>query len=204
MCSSDLEYLAFIMALCREKGLMAKVTVCRCELPSITSKNKEFIELFADVGLPVVSIKDLDDIKHHGKDDFDYQETKLPIHLVRELEIIEEVIDKIKTKLAMGAFEKAVLISDHGASRLAVIHETENIWEMASKGKHSGRCCLKTEVDVQPDFATDAGDFWALANYDRFKGGRKASVEVHGGATLEEVSVPIIEITYLSDRKSVV
>ena len=30
---------------------------------------------------------------------------------------------------------------------------------------------------------------------DRFKGGRKANVEVHGGASLEEVAVPIIEIT---------
>ncbi|MFR1569988.1 MAG: hypothetical protein ACLSVR_03915 [Christensenellales bacterium] len=34
-----------------------------------------------------------------------------------------------------------------------------------------------------------------MANYDRFKGGRKANVEVHGGASLEEVAVPIIEIT---------
>lgn len=38
-------------------------------------------------------------------------------------------------------------------------------------------------------------DFWCLANYDRFKGGRKANVEVHGGASLEEVAVPIVEIT---------
>lgn len=192
------EYLGFIMSLCRKKGLMANVTVCRCELPSITSRNKEFIDSFSDVGLPVVSVKDLDDIKHHGKDNYDYQQTKLPIHLVRELEIIEEVLDKIKAKFSSGSIEKAILISDHGASRLAVIHETENMWEMASKGEHSGRCCLKSEVDIQPDFATDADDFWALANYDRFKGGRKANVEVHGGATLEEVTVPIIEITYIS------
>ncbi len=33
-------------------------------------------------------------------------------------------------------------------------------------------------------------------HYDRFKGSRKANVEVHGGATLEEITVPIIEITY--------
>ena len=33
-----------------------------------------------------------------------------------------------------------------------------------------------------------------LANYDRFKGSRRANVEVHGGASLEEVTVPIIEI----------
>ena len=50
-------------------------------------------------------------------------------------------------------------------------------------------------MDSKPDFATDADDFWALANYDRFKGGRKANVEVHGGATLEEICVPIIELS---------
>ena len=42
-----------------------------------------------------------------------------------------------------------------------------------------------------------------LPNYDRFKGSRKANVEVHGGATLEEVTVPIIEISYLNDAVEV-
>ena len=54
----------------------------------------------------------------------------------------------------------------------------ENLWEMESSGKHSGRCCPKSEVDERPDSATDAEDFWALANYDRFKGSRKANVEI--------------------------
>jgi len=34
-----------------------------------------------------------------------------------------------------------------------------------------------------------------LADYGRFKGGRAAAVEVHGGATNEEVIVPVIELT---------
>jgi hypothetical protein len=41
---------------------------------------------------------------------------------------------------------------------------------------------------------TDNG-YWVLANYDMFKGARPGTVEVHGGATLEEVVVPIIEFT---------
>lgn len=192
------EYLSYIMSVCGEMGLMANVSVCSCELPSITSKNKEFLELFENGTMPVVSIKDIDDIKHHGKDDYDYQQTKLPIHLIKELEVLKELLEKIKERLAAGTVDKAILIADHGASRLAVIHETESIWEMSSKGEHSGRCCLKIDVDAQPEYATDAGEFWALANYDRFKGGRKANVEVHGGATLEEITVPIIELTYLS------
>lgn len=118
--------------------------------------------------------------------------------MIRELEIIDNVLDNIKLKIGQGQCEKAFMVSDHGASRLAVLHETENIWEMKSKGEHSGRCCPKTEADVQSEFATEEDGFWVLANYDRFKGGRKANVEVHGGATLEEVVVPIIEIYKLA------
>lgn len=190
------EYLGYIMSLCHDMGMMAHVDVCRCELPSITSRNKEFIDAFANLKHPVIPIKDIDVIKHHGKDDSDYQAVNPPIYLIQELSIIEDILKKIKVKLANGTIDKAVIISDHGASRLAVIHETENQWEMGSNGVHSGRCCPKSEIDVQPDFAADADDFWALANYDRFKGGRKANFEVHGGATLEEVAIPIIELSF--------
>lgn len=194
------EYLGYIMSRCQELQLMAKVSVCRCELPSITSRNKEFWEDLSDSHHPIITVDKIDKIKHHGEEGFDYsrEDRKLPIHLIRELEIIDDLLKTIKVNLASGSYSKAILISDHGASRLAVIHNTENLWEMESAGKHSGRCCPKSEIDVRPDSAADADDFWSLANYDRFKGSRKANVEVHGGATLEEVVVPIIEITYLS------
>lgn len=199
------EYLGFIMSRCRELGLMAKVTVCRSELPSITSRNKEFWDVFSTDQRPIITFDKIDKIKHHGEEGYDYSraDRKLPIHLIRELELIDELLRKVKVNLANGNYDKAILVSDHGASRLAVIHETENLVEMASHGQHSGRCCPKSDVDVKPDNATDADDFWALANYDRFKGSRKANVEVHGGASLEEVVVPIIEISYLSSAVEV-
>lgn len=189
------EYLSFILARCKDLNLMADISLCRCELPSITEINKEFLDAFTNIA---PDIKRLDDIKHHGEESFDYQQTKLPVHLIRELEIVDGVLNDIRNRLANGPIERAYIISDHGASRLTVIHESENQWEMASKGEHSGRCCPIAEADVQSEYATEANGFWVLANYDRFKGGRKASVEVHGGATLEEVTVPIIELTYIS------
>lgn len=194
------EYLSYIMEKCRLKKLMAYATLCHCELPSITSFNKEFVESFAEGGATFVpdknGIKALDDIKHHGEDEFDFRNNELPTYLSRELEIIGETIDKIATKLMNGDYARAVMISDHGASRLCVISKKENRWEMVSKGKHSGRCCPVSDIDEQPPCSTEDNGFWVLANYDRFKGGRPANVEVHGGATLEEVVVPIIEITY--------
>ena len=186
------EYLNFILVECKRIGLAAKVQVCRSELPSITSVNKEFEELFDEDHR--VCPKTLDDLKHHGMNNLDYQHTKLPIHLMAELDFLRNVLHNIRDRLSKGEFDKAIVVSDHGASRLAVIHETESIWSMINKGEHSGRCCLKSEVDKCPACATDAGDFWVLANYDRFKGSRKADVEVHGGATLEEVIVPILEL----------
>ncbi len=189
------EYLGYIQAKCNEYGLSANISYARCELPSITSFNKEFVETLNKRGCMVSDIKDLDEVKHHGEDNFDYEKEKTPIYLIRELEIIDELLNKIRASVFGGQYDKAIIISDHGASRLAVLHGTENIWSMATSGKHSGRCCKVSEIDSKPDFAIEESEYWILANYDRFKGGRKANVEVHGGASLEEVAVPIIEIT---------
>ena len=195
------EYLGYIMSKCQSLHLMAKVHVCRSELPSITSRNKDFWDVLSTAQYPIITFNKLDKIKHHGEEGYDYSraDRKLPFHLIRELQLIDDLLENIKIDLASGTYKKAILVADHGASRLAVIQETENLVKMESNGQHSGRCCPKSDVDVKPDNATDADDFWALANYDRFKGSRKANVEVHGGATLEEVVVPIIELTYFAE-----
>ncbi len=189
------EYLGYILSKCNQKELEARVSVCYCELPSLTCFNKEFVSVYEEIGLPVVSVKDIDEIKHRGKYDYNYELSKLPLHLIKELSVIDETLDRIRTKLIKEECSKVIMVSDHGASRLAVITEKENKWKMSSNGIHSGRCCPKTEIESKPSCSTEERDFWVLANYDRFKGGRKANVEVHGGATLEEVVVPIIEFS---------
>ena len=194
------EYLSYIMDKCKANDLRAYVKVCHCELPSLTYLNKEFVEVFKAGGAGFLhgenGIKALDELKHHGNNECDYTSNKLPTYIPEELEIIGDAIEEIATSLKNRDYERAVMISDHGASRLSVISGQENKWEMASKGQHSGRCCPVSEIDEQPPCSTKENGFWGLANYDRFKGGRPANIEVHGGATLEEVTVPVIEITY--------
>ena len=73
------------------------------------------------------------------------------------------------------------MTSDHRASLLAVMFGRENKFKMKSVGEHGGRCCPANDIDEK--------------NYDRFAGGRLSSVEVHGGATLEETLVPVIEFS---------
>ena len=189
------EFLNYIRELCYAKNMSFDVDLAYCELPSITCMNKEFVSDFANH----VDVKDLDNLKHEGNGNYNYEQTKLPIHIIEEMNILNRVLENVEKDLHDG-IERIFLVSDHGASRLAVINETENKWEVKEKGQHSGRCCPKSDFDDKPDFAAEDNNFWCIANYDRFKGGRKANVEVHGGATLEEVIVPIIEIRKAGDK----
>lgn len=189
------EFLSYIQHRAYDKGLKLSIKLGLANLPSITSINKEFIEDFNARGVKVKNVKDLDNLKHEGQGDYNYEHTKYPLHLVEELDVIDKVLNDANLDLENGEIDTVYIVSDHGASRLAVINETEHFHVLEKKGEHSGRCCPVSELSDKPECATEENGFWCLANYDRFKGGRKSSVEVHGGATLEEVVVPIITIT---------
>lgn len=194
------EFLAYIMEKCKQYEMFANVTVCRSNLPSITSANKEFIQEFDDKHF--VSIKDLDKVKHDGIYDFDYQKTKLPIHITKELSIIDDILKRAQEKLLSKNYNKVILISDHGASRFAVTNAKKlDGLEIDMKGEYSGRCCKLNEYEVRPEieYATEEQGYYVLADYSRFMGSRAASVEAHGGATLEEIVVPIIELSLLDN-----
>jgi hypothetical protein len=190
------EFLSYIVQKCKLLSLRVSIEIAHCNLPSITSINKEFLEGFPDE--QVTSVRELDEIKHHGKDDFDYTKTKLPLHLTRELTILDDILDRVQSKLAMGKCERVLVVSDHGASRLAILHHREldyEIYDVGSKGKYGGRCCvLNPSMPDIPEAIKENG-WYVLANYDLFRGSRPSQVETHGGASLEEVVVPIIEIT---------
>lgn len=190
------EYLAYIQSKCEKYGLVSEFAIGRCELPSITSANKEFENTCPNVK----KISDLDELKHHSMI-YDYATCPYPIHLFRELEIIDTELRRIQTQLAQGTIQKAVILSDHGASRLAVLYGKESVSniELEEKGVHSGRCCKIDEDPNLPQASYEDG-YAVLANYERFKGSRAANLEVHGGATLEEVLVPVITLVRKPDN----
>ena len=194
------EFLGYISEKSKQKKLLPKITVCRSELPSITSRNKEFLDVFAEHNVQCKDIKQIDDIKHHGAENFTLENSPYPTHLIRELEIIDHVLDLIKLDLAKGKYTKAILVSDHGASRLVVLKNQLIDGEFDAKGTHCGRVCAYTEQTGSMPMIVRAGEndeYAVVANYERFKPGRLMGVEVHGGATLEEVTVPIIELSYV-------
>ena len=186
-----IEYLGYIQERARTLGLSMNTHIARASLPTLTYLTRE---LFDNWTGGKFLMKKFDELKHDGEEGPESKIGELPTHIVRELEIIDEVISFAQRSLASRESQRVVVASDHGASRLAVIHNCENKWAMQTKGEHSGRCCPVNEIDERPHCATEEHGYWVLANYDRFKGSRKAYVEVHGGASLEEVLVPIIEL----------
>lgn len=184
------EYLSYISEKCKTYGLLLSIQVVHGELPSITSQNTEFMNP------GVTNIKDLDELKHESQT-YNYEKQKIPLHLVAELKAIDGVLQTIRDGLLTKEMKSAIIISDHGATRLAVLNDEEYGAEFIvgeSKGQHSGRCC-QVEEDPGIPFAAYENGYAVLANYMRFKGSRKADVEVHGGATLEETLVPLLQIS---------
>lgn len=184
------EYLSYISEKCKTYGLLLSIQVVHGELPSITSQNTEFMNP------AVTNIKDLDALKHESQT-YNYEKQKIPLHLVAELKAIDGVLQTIRDGLLTKEMKSAIIISDHGATRLAVLNDEEYGAEFIvgeSKGQHSGRCC-QVEEDPGIPFAAYENGYAVLANYMRFKGSRKADVEVHGGATLEETLVPLLQIS---------
>ena len=187
------EYLAYIQELAKMKGLSIHIEIARADLPTTTGINKGFFDDWDDEHTKYKESK-LDDIKHHDKGGFDYRECKLPIHLASELNVIEDAINRAATELALHNYKRFIIVSDHGASRLAVLGQHSEKYETETKGEHSGRCC-KYFDDYHIENSIAENGYVVLTDYGRFRGSREASVEVHGGCTLEEVVIPIISLT---------
>ncbi len=192
------EYLGFIVECCKNYGMVAEISVGRCELPSTTGVNKRIVEdSCSSWGEEIPKINALDKIKHEGED-FNYELCKWPIHLFEELNVIDKLLKEIHSELSQKKFNKALIVSDHGASRLAVLFsETKApIDGFDEQGEKSGRYVRVSEDSPKNVPFMDYEDpFAVVANYDRVRGGRRASVEVHGGASLEEVLVPVIVLS---------
>ena len=190
------EYLAYFVELAKRKGLAISIDIARADLPTITSINKSFYDEWQYTKR---KFSDLDDFKHEDAGGFNFEHCETPIHLASELMEIDKIVGMASTDLAMHKCKKVVIASDHGASRLAVIYKQEEKYETDTRGEHSGRCCKLFDNDLP--YAIAENGYTVLADYGRFKGSRKANVEVHGGATLEEVVVPIITLALKADDK---
>lgn len=186
------EYLSYIEALAKKKGLSIHIDITRSDLPTITKLNKQFFDNWP--GEMKYKEQMLDDIKHKQEGGYLFTNDEDPIHIPAELSVIERAINTAAIELTMRKCRSFIIASDHGASRLAVLKKQEIPYETDTKGEHSGRCCAYFE-DCDVPYKVVENNYIVLSDYGRFKKSRAANVEVHGGATLEEVVVPVITLT---------
>ena len=195
----SVESLAFITQKSSELDMNLEIRIARANLPTITEYNTDFFNEWKDANSKT-HIYDLDDIKHHSEKGYDYNNEKKPIYLVDELEILYESLKRAKNKLNEGK-DRVILVSDHGSSRLAVINK-DHIIDTECEAKNSGRYCEGGNLPTDKNIVVEENKA-IISDYSRYSGSRKATVEVHGGATLEEVLVPIVIFT-LKDKNKLI
>ena len=157
----------------------------RCNLPSVTELNKDFLTGKNIAG----DIIDLDAMKHEN--------LTYPENIMSELLFF----DKIKEKLSrmLDRYEKIIICSDHGTSRLAsLVRQTEFDTAFPTNGRNAynnGRFADLLDGDNKKfPTAIEFDDKIIFADYSRFSRQGAPGNEIHGGASWEEVLVPIITI----------
>lgn len=161
-----------------------KYRVGRCNLPSVTELNKDFLQ-----GKNVArEALDLDTLKHESR--------TYPENILGELEILTTLKEKILR--ALDVHEKIILCSDHGTSRLAVLARQNFDNAFPADGRHvykSGRFAdaLSGDATIFPTAQEIDGKI-IFADYSRFMQKGAPGSEIHGGASWEEILVPVITI----------
>lgn len=181
------EYIPFIEKLCSGYELDIKITVCRSNLPSTTEYNNRVLD-----SISREDNKKLDDLAHEESFSDDYNKSSRFIS--KQLSIIHEAIKHIHDSIKGN--ERYILYSDHGLSRLYVLsgQNDELIWSI--QANHNGRCAPKLDSKYSDPFVKVESDNYVVANYSRIRNtAHKAKIEAHGGATLEEVLVPLCIIS---------
>ena len=168
-----------------EKNFSVSCRVGRCNLPSVTELNKDFLQ-----GRNVASeALDLDTLKHTN--------LNYPENILGELEILSSLKEKIRR--ALSVHEKIILCADHGTSRLAVLarqNEFDTSYPAENRRVYkSGRFAdaLPNDTKNFPTALEYDGKI-IFADYSRFTQKGAPGNEIHGGAALEEVLVPVIAI----------
>lgn len=155
-------------------------------LPSITEINKDFLNN-RKCKQYKYGILDLDEIKHSGE---------YPEYIVDEIDIVLDIVKNAVNELEV--FNKVVITSDHGSSRGAVIAKgnTYKAKEGAQVERH-GRYCIdaKNQYETEIEVCFDIAEYHIMGNYDRFSISGNIRGQIHGGATLEEMLVPVIVLS---------
>ena len=180
------EYLPLLVELLKRNGYDTEFCdYAACHLPSITDVNREYFS-----NIPYVEwFLDFDRNVIHG------EFYKTSVNLRKAFDILEK---KIKEITMDSAGKRIVITADHGATARARWTDTKKKYDFSSSD-HEGRCC---KISSRNEY-TDTVDY--IIYEDEIKPGmpyvislneqslyNKPRYEDHGGATVEEILVPVI------------
>ena len=162
-----------------------EVYIARAALPTTTSANRPKLEQLLDSDERLEKIGDLDSFAHQHK--------PYPQYIIEELRIVEGAIHKV---LSQYNGKKIAFVSDHGMTYLAQYGAGLNLAGVDSD--HEGRTGVATGPAVVTDnkyCILDDGRTLCSLTHDSLTSKTPKGHGAHGGATPEEVLVPVIIVS---------
>ena len=181
------EWIPYIIYLFGEKtshnGLIIEdVDVVRAELPSITKFNK----ITNDINF----IRDYDNQIIHKQQGYNYPES-----IFEEFEMISEIFEK---NIFNTPYSDFYITADHGASCLCQKQFEAVSLQKSSTSEHEGRYCLSDKHFLDNEYFIKYQDYKIALKHSSLNS--ISHREVHGGATPEEVMIPVFHITRKINR----
>lgn len=164
------EWVGVIKNYCIERGYGCEFYLSKSNLPSITKCNR------------FENIQKIDKLDSYIHSQSKYQ---YPKNLIEEIEIVKNILDDYLQ-------DELIIVSDHGFSAFCSFQERVNSFDF---DEHEGRCAkIDRIIDDKNYFSYDfeCGRYLVSLNHTSLN--NKTRREAHGGATPEEVVVPIIRI----------
>jgi hypothetical protein len=160
-----------------QPGINCSISYARSQVPTTTEENSEWVGTDSPDRI-------LDDIAHH-------YEYCYPLSFVKQLEAVEAICMRVIDHLSHGS--TVIIASDHGLSRFAAKSLDKIDSPPGARVVAPGRYA---ELDVDSGMNSHA---WIvdkgkaiLLTHTQFSGGGARRGEIHGGATPEEVLIPLI------------
>ena len=161
-----------------------KIIIGKASIPTITEFNKPPVDTII-----LEDIKELDQVLHSRR---------YPQNIVDEIETLKKIISQILPRLIS---KNIIITSDHGATQFNGHIEERIQPPFKGETKRDGRYMVIDQVLSESgeteDYSVEIREgktYLVSKTYKVFPGGRVLYTETHGGATPEELLVPVIII----------
>lgn len=170
-----------------EKVYLNEVMVAKATLPTTTEVNKVKLQEIVGVDKELLKVGDLDSFAHNHKSGY-------PQYIAEELQLVKKYFTEILSKYNK---KKIAFVSDHGLTYMAQYGQGLNL--SGVEGDHAGRCATMqpgAHVTADTNYIKIDGTKTLCSLTDNSLTSKTPKGQgAHGGATPEEVLVPIIIVS---------